>query len=335
MKSLRLFDVKDIRLGDDQIPVPLDDEILVKVTAVGICGSDLLWFSEATTGDGGISKPFILGHEFGGIVESGETKGTRVTVDPHVPCNECEFCLDGNPNLCPEHHFAGQAPQDGALRELIAWPRNLVHSIPESFSDEDAAMLEPLGVAIHTIDLGKIRCDMTVGVYGCGPIGLMVIQLAKLAGATTIMATDRLPHRLEAAEKFGATQTILAERTEETKEILSATQDRGLDVTFEVAGDKDAVDVAIETCKPGGRVVLCGIPSSNVISFNASTARRKGLSILMVRRMKYTFPRAIELVKSGKVDIRSLVSHKYPLEKFEEAFEVAQRRKGLKVIINP
>ena len=336
MKSLRLHAVGDLRLHDEPIPEPDYDEVLIRVKAVGICASDLHWVEDGTTGDDAITTPFVLGHEFGGVVETGDLKGTRVAVDPTVPCDCCEFCLRGDPNLCPDHYFAGQAPRDGALREYMTWPMKSIIPIPNSISDEDAAVLEPLGVAIHTVDLGKIKPGMIVGVYGCGPIGLLTIQMAQAAGASEIIATDVLPHRLEAAKKMGAHQTFLASPDgSERMPILAATHKMGVDVAFEVAGENAAVETAVETVKPGGRVVLCGIPSNNQTFFKASTARRKGLTFKMVRRMKHTYPRAIKLVENGQVDVRAVVSHRFPLEKALEAFGVAQRREGLKVIINP
>jgi L-iditol 2-dehydrogenase len=326
MKALRLHGVGDLRLEDEVMPQPQMGEVLLRVTAVGICGSDIHWFVEGTTGAASLSDPFVLGHEFAAIIESGELAGTRVAVEPHVACGHCEYCEQGNPNLCPHHYFAGQAPQDGALRQQMCWPENFVFPIPDSISDEEGALLEPLGVAIHTVDLGKLRAGMRVGVYGCGPIGLMIIQLAKLSGAVDVFATDKLPHRLEAAERMGATAVFPANDFDSIPEV---------DVAFEVAGDQGAVDTAVETCKPGGRVVLCGIPSDDKTSFKASTARRKGLTIKVVRRMKHTYPRAIELVAAGLVDVDSLISHRFSLTEGAEAFRVAAAREGLKVVIQP
>ncbi len=336
MKSLRLHGIGDLRLHDEPIPVPGYDEVLIRVKAVGICASDIHWVEGGTTGDDIITTPFVLGHEFGGVVESGDLKGTRVAVDPCVPCDTCEFCLRGDPNLCPDHYFAGQAPQDGALREYMTWPMKVIIPIPDSISDEDAAVLEPLGVAIHTVDLGVIKPGMIVGVYGCGPVGLLTIQMARVAGASEIIATDILPHRLEAAKELGAHKTYLASpEGDERAPILVDTHRLGVDVAFEVAGENSAVETAVETVKPGGRVVLCGIPSITQTCFKASTARRKGMTLKMVRRMKHTYPRAIKLVETGQVDLRSVVSHRFPLEQAATAFEIAQKREGLKVIINP
>ncbi len=336
MKSLRLHGINDLRFHDEPVPTPEYDQVLIKVKAVGVCASDIHWVEEGTTGDDVITTPFVLGHEFGGVIEGSGMDGVRVAVEPTVSCDTCEFCLEGNPNLCPDHYFAGQAPHDGALREYMAWSLKFVIPIPDYISDEEAAVLEPLGVAIHTVDLGKVKPGMTVGVYGCGPIGLLTIQMARVAGASEIIATDLLPHRLEAAKEMGATQVLPATpEGDERTPILRATHNLGVNVAFEVAGENTAVETAIETVKPGGRVVLCGIPSVNQTSFRASTARRKGLTIKMVRRMKHTYPRAIKLVETGQVDVKSIISHQFPLAEAQQAFEVAQNREGLKVVINP
>ena len=327
MRALRLHNIGDLRLHTEAKPEPASGELLLRVTAVGICGSDIHWFAEGTTGAAAFEEPFVLGHEFAAVIESGEMVGTRVAVEPHVNCGHCVYCEEGNPNLCLDHYFAGQAPQDGALRQYMCWPEAFVYPIPDSISDGAGALLEPLGVAIHTVDLGKLRSGMRVGVYGCGPIGLMIVQLAKLSGAVEIVATDRLPHRLATAKQMGATSTFLAEVDPDTIPEV--------DVAFEVAGDQGAVDTAMNSCKPGGRVVLCGIPSDDSTSFRASTVRRKGLTIKVVRRMKHTYPRAIQLTAAGLIDLDSLISHSYDLSDGAEAFTVAAAREGLKVVVNP
>jgi len=335
LQIARLHGIRDIRVTEEADPTAKAGEVLLRVTAVGICGSDIHWFADGTTGAAGFSEPFVLGHEFAAVVEEGEWAGRRVAVEPQVACGECEFCEEGNPNLCPYHYFAGQAPQDGALREYMAWPKDFLFSIPDSLSDAAAAMLEPLGVALHTVDLGKLRPGMRVGVYGCGPIGLLVVQLAKLSGAVEIIATDKLQHRMYAAQQMGATQVFQAENGVEAALIMAETADRGVDVAFETAGDQGAVDTAVETCKPGGIVVICGIASDDRTSFRASAARRKGLTIKIVRRMKHTYPRAIKLAAAGLIDVESLITHRFPLQESAAAFAVAEARQGLKVIINP
>jgi L-iditol 2-dehydrogenase len=335
MKVLRLHGRGDLRLHDEPEPVPGPGEVLLRVTAVGLCGSDLHWFSEAGIGDARLQEPLVLGHEFAGVIESGERRGERVAIDPAVPCGACEFCLEGNPNFCSALRFAGHGTEDGALRQYMAWPAHCLHPLPNSLTDADGVMLEPLGIAIHAVDLGHLRPGMTVGVFGCGPIGLLVLQLARAAGATHVMATEKLPHRLEAARSLGATAVFQATDGRESAEILAATEGKGVDVAFEAAGENEAVETAIEAAKPGARVVLIGIPADDRTAFIASTARRKGLTIKLTRRMKRVYPRAIRLVEGGMVDVRSLVTHRFPLEEFDKAFSAAQRREGLKGIIEP
>jgi L-iditol 2-dehydrogenase len=331
MKTARLHASGEIRLHDEPKPVPGAGESLVTVKAVGVCGSDLHWFAEGGIGDAQLKQPLVLGHEFAGVTETGE----RVAVDPAVPCGECDLCETGHPNLCPHVIFAGHGLQDGGLRNFIAWPRKCLFALPDSLSEADGAMLEPLGVAIHAVDLGKLRAGMTVGVFGCGPIGLLIIQLARASGAARILATDMLTHRVDAAKSCGAHHAFLAADGLETGEVQAANAGRGVDVAFEVAGEQGAVETSIAAVTAGGKVILVGIPSDDRTAFPAAEARRKGLTIKLSRRMKHTYPRAIELVSNGQVDVRSLVTHRFPLEKTAEAFAVAARREGLKVIIEP
>jgi L-iditol 2-dehydrogenase len=329
MKSVRLHGTGDLQLHEEEIPVAGAGDKLVRITSVGVCGSDLHWFSEGGIGDAKLERPLVLGHEFAGVTSDGQ----RVAIDPAVPCGHCEFCEHGHPNLCENLIFAGHGTTDGAMREWLPWKERSLFPIPDSLSDDDGAMLEPLGVAIHTVDLGKIKPGMSVGVFGCGPIGLLIIQLARLSGAANIIATDLLPHRLEAAKRYGASQAYFAEDDSRLSQIRAATEGRGVHVAFDAAGVQEAIDDAFAAVRPGGKVILAGIPEDDRTSFSASVARRKGLTIKLVRRMKHTYPRAIELVSKGLVDVRSLVTHRFPLEQSAEAFQVAQRREGLKIII--
>jgi L-iditol 2-dehydrogenase len=329
MKVLRLHAPGDLRLHDEPLPISGLGETLVRIKAVGICGSDLHWFREGSIGDARLDKPLVLGHEFSGVTDAGQ----HVAIDPAIPCDDCEWCKKGHPNLCINLKFAGHGAQDGALREFMCWPQQCLHHLPDSISAADGAMLEPLGVAIHAVDLGNLKAGMRVGVFGCGPIGLLIVQLAKLSGAAQIIATDKLVHRVEAARRFGASQAFCVEDKRGPGEIQAALQARGVDIAFEAAGTQAAVDDAFAAVLPGGKVILAGIPDDDKTSFSASTARRKGVTIKLVRRMKHTYPRAIDLVTRGLIDVRSLVTHRFSLEQAAEAFAVAGRREGLKIII--
>ena len=329
MKSLRLHGTGNLQIHEEPVPVAGAGEKLVRIKAVGVCGSDLHWFAEGSIGDAKLDHPLVLGHEFAGITEDGQ----RVAIDPAIPCGSCEYCVHGHPNLCANLIFAGHGQTDGGLREWLAWSAKSLIPIPDSISDADGAMLEPLGIAIHTVDLGKLKSGMTVGVFGCGPIGLLILQVAKLSGAAKIIATDKLAHRVDAAKRFGADQAFLVNEDSRLDEIDATTNGRGVDVAFEAAGTQDAVDTAFAAVASGGKVVLAGIPNDDRTAFSASTARRKGLTIKLVRRMKHTYPRAIELVSKGLVDVRSVVTHRFLLEDAVEAFRVAERREGLKIIV--
>jgi L-iditol 2-dehydrogenase len=334
MKAIRLHNINDLRLDDVPIPIPQQDEILLSTASVGVCGSDVHYLHEGGTGSNQITHPLILGHEFSAKIADGPQQGMLVAVDPALTCGSCEFCKEGNPNFCLSLKFAGSEEVDGAMQTLLAWPRSAIHPLPETMTPEEGAMLEPLGIAIHALQLGKVYPGMDIGVFGTGPIGLLTIQMAKLAGAGRIFATDRLADRLEYAYSCGATDVFLADG-KETAQILSATGNRGLDVTFEAAGDDgSAVETAVQTAKRGATTVLIGIPSEDVTNFTASAARRRGLTIKLSRRMKNTYPLAIKLVSSGQVNLKPLITHTYPLEDYQEAFQIAADRKGIKVFIN-
>jgi L-iditol 2-dehydrogenase len=335
MKSLRLFGPGDLRLVDEAPPEPGAGDELVRVTAVGICGSDLHWYAESSIGDAVLTSPLVLGHEAGGVIESGPRRGRRVAIDPAIPCESCDQCHAGHGHLCPKIRFAGHGATDGALREFVAWPARCLVPVPDSLSDADVAMLEPLGVALHAIRLAEIRPGSRVGVFGCGPIGQFLIQLARVSGATSIVATDVLPHRLAAARAAGATATALVAGGSERRELLEATGGYGVDVAFEVAGEDDALDTSIALAAPAGTVVVVGIPSHDRTSFTASTARRKGLTIKLSRRMNRVYPDVIRLVESGLIDARTAVTASRPLGEFKAAFGAAAAREGLKVIVRP
>ena len=334
MRVARLHGVGDVRVGDEAVPVAGVGEELVRVTAVGLCGSDLHWFTDGGIGDAQLTHPLVLGHEFAGVIEGGPDDGRRVAVDPAQPCGGCVDCLEGNRNLCASLLFAGHGV-DGGLRELVAWPAALLHRVPDALSDADAAMLEPLGVALHAHDLGKPRVGAVVAVVGCGPIGLCLIQVARAAGASRIVAVEPLAHRRAAAGAHGADVVLDPAGDDILAMLAAATGGRGADVVFEAAGTDGGVGLAVHAAKAGGRVILAGIPGDDSTTFPASIARRKGLTIKLVRRMKEMYPRTTRLVDDGVVDVASIVSHTFALDQAGEAFRLASDRVGLKIIVTP
>jgi L-iditol 2-dehydrogenase len=322
VKALRLHAAGALRLHEEPDPEPQPGEVLVRVGGVGLCGSDRHWFLEGGIGDAVLGEPLVLGHELAGVVARGPRRGEPVVLDPAVPCGHCALCLAGDGHLCAEVRFAGHGSTDGGLRTLVAWPEHLVHPIPDSIPDEAHPLLEPLGVALHAIDLGGSGQGTTAAVFGCGPIGLLLVQALHAAGATVEVAADPLPHRAAAGRAFGARRSDPSDVT--------------VDVAYEAAGDDAALDDAIAATRPGGRVVLVGIPDGDRSTFHAAAARRKELTLVLCRRMRADdLPRAIQAAESGRLQLSSLVSARYPLEEGAEAFRDLVDRGGLKVVVEP
>ena len=337
MLALRLQPGGQLVLGDEPMPEPAAGEVLIRVTAVGLCGSDRHWLVDGGMGDDVIDAPIVPGHEFAGIVERGPQRGRRVTVDPCMPCGRCEPCRTGIAHLCVAMRFAGLAPTDGALREYVAWPEAALHSVPDSLDDVAAALIEPLAIAVHAVERAGVLAGATVGVMGCGPIGLLIVAVARAAGAASIVATDPLAHRRETAAALGASSVVAATAAgDERAAILAATGGRGLDIVFEAAGEQPAVDTAIETVRPGGEVVLVGIPTGDRTAFKASLARRKELTLRLSRRStEADTARAISLAAAGTVDLPGLVSLCVSLRDARRGFDSLVARDGIKVVIRP
>ncbi len=333
MLAVRLHGPRDLRVENiDRPAAPGPGMALLRVTAVGICGSDLHTYEDARIGDTVVATPLILGHEFAAVVEAvGPDSfdgnfapllpGTRVAVDPAQPCGRCEMCEQGHPNLCHRLHFCGTYPDPGSLAEYMVMPAHCCFPVPDSIDDTAAAMLEPFGVAIHAVDLARLRVADSVAILGAGPIGLYILQLAKLSGAGPIYVVDQFPWRLALAERYGAIPVNFAEG-DPVAAIRAATGGHGVDVAIEAAWADHSIQQTAEMARLGGRLVLVGIPGPDKLEMKHSTARRKGLTIRMSRRMKHVYPRAIKLAESGAVDLHGIVSHHFPLAQTPEAYAI-------------
>jgi L-iditol 2-dehydrogenase len=332
MKAVRLHGPRDLRIEDIPDPsAPCTGEVLIRIGAVGICGSDLHMYADGRIGDTIFSSPLVLGHEFMGTVTAigagaldGFQRplrvGQRVAVDPSSPCYHCEMCDQGHPNLCANHSFYGVYPTNGALQECMIVNARNCFPIPDSISDGAGTLLETLGIAIHSIDLGKLRVANSVAVIGCGPVGMLTLKLAKVAGAAPVFAFDKLPWRVEKARQWGA-QAYNVNEADPLQTLMAETGGRGVDVVFEAAWSDESVQLAADMVRIGGRIVLVGIPGDDRLTMQHSTARRKGLTLMMVRRMKHTYPRAIQLATSGAVDLDDLISETVTLDQAEAAFK--------------
>jgi L-iditol 2-dehydrogenase len=343
MKAARLYAPGDIRVEEmDDPPPPGPGEVLLSVTAVGICGSDLHYYREGNIGGLTVEEPLVLGHEFAGRIAAVGTSvslpiGLRVAVEPGRSCGTCEACVEGHPNLCASVLFCGSAPVDGALRERMLYPASLLFPLPDHLSNAEGAALEPLGIGLHALSLARMTPGSTVAILGGGPIGLMLALLCRAAGAVEIIVSEPVAHRREAALRLGATAALdpLTESVGEA--IRRMTRGRGVDVAFEAAGAADTPAEATEAVRAGGHVVLVGIPADDRVVLSHAVARRKGLTLRFARRMKHTYPRAIALVATRRVDLRPLLTHHFALAEAPEAFRVADTYSdgALKVTICP
>jgi L-iditol 2-dehydrogenase len=217
----------------------------------------------------------------------------------------------------------GLWPDQGALCEQMVHPARSCIALPDNVSPVAGALLEPLGVALHAINLSKIRLGDYVLVIGCGAIGLLLIRLARLAGAKHIYATDKLGWRLEMAKQFGADVVLDYSQLNIVDEIMQRTNRRGVDVAIESAWATETVTQCVEAARNGGRVIVVGIPVEDFITLKASASRRKGLTIKLSRRMKHTYPASISLLQRGEVDLEALATHKFTLDETKQAFETA------------
>ncbi|KAA2244326.1 zinc-dependent alcohol dehydrogenase [Salinarimonas soli] len=312
----------DARVADLNLREGRPGEVLLTVAAVGLCGSDLHYYKDGGIGSAVIADPFVPGHEFAGYLEQdvpqkGARAGDLVAVDPNHACGHCAWCREGHANLCPNVEFIGAPPHNGAMTGRIWVPAEQIVPLPPGMSPVEAVMLEPLGVAIHAVDLAKPRLLERVALLGCGPIGLLILQVLKAAGAGEVIAVDPQPHRRALAERLGADVTA-----SDVSGIDAATKGEGAPLVLEATNAPEGFRDAVRAARIGGRVVLVGIPDGDSYALPASEARRRALKIKFARRMGEVYPRAIALVAGGKVDVTSIVSHRFGLDEAPDAFRL-------------
>jgi L-iditol 2-dehydrogenase len=341
MRAARLHGIRDLRIEELPLPVPGPGEVLLRVASVGVCGSDVHFYLEGSIGDQVIAEPLVPGHEFSGWVEAhgpGANQpeiGQLVAVEPATHCGHCESCEHGHPNLCPEVRFKDFCGVDGARAEHVDVPAANCHPMPAGFSQDDGVLLETRGVAIHSADQGHLTPSCTIAVLGAGSIGLLIAAVAKASGAAEFYMTEPLEYRRDLALSYAADDAFDPNAGDVVQGILQSTGGRGVDVAFEAAGAPDTPAQAAEIARPGGTVVVAGIPSDDTMCMKAGTVRRKGLTIRLVRRMKHTYPRAIRMVRTGTVDLEPLVTHRFPIRRIVEAYDtVADHADGvLKAVV--
>ncbi|MGI6367681.1 MAG: NAD(P)-dependent alcohol dehydrogenase [Anaerolineae bacterium] len=349
MMAAVLYGVGDVRLEQRPVPVPGAGEVLVRVHRVGVCGSDVHYFRDGRIGHYVVQAPMVLGHESAGeVVALGSDVttlkiGDRVALEPGYTCGTCRYCKSGRYNLCPDVVFMATPPVDGALAQYVAWPATHCFPLPESMTMDDGAMMEPLAVGLWAVERGRVRPGDVVAVFGCGPIGLLTLQAARTAGAARLIAVDIAPARLAHARRLGATDVVddrSGDATEQIRQLLAGSGDAwssmGVDVALETAGSVRTTRNTLQVTRPGGVAVLTGLPAQPMVELDIVSAASKEIDIRGQFRYANRYPPAIALAGSGRIDVRSLVTHHFDLMHAQEALEFADARKdvAIKVMID-
>ena len=334
MKAAVLNSPRQIEITDRPEPVPASDEVLVRVTSVGVCGSDVHYYERGRIGRYVLTQPLVLGHEVAGEVVRRGTNvtelepGQRVSVEPGVPCRRCGECRAGRYNLCQEIRFFATPPYDGAFCEYITIPADFAHPVPDVMSDDAAALIEPLSVGIWATRKARVHPGDRVLVTGAGPIGILAAQAARACGAADVAITDINPGRLAYAAALGITPI-------NTSQAAGPPTDNQPSVILECSGSESALTGAIGAMQPSGRIVLVGM-GPDTITLPMSIIQDRELQITGIFRYANTWPAAIALAASNQVQLDALVTHKFSLADAETALVAAQQDPGaIKVIIEP
>lgn len=329
MKAMVLTGLRKLEMRE--IPVPRirrSTDVLIKMAAVGVCGSDVHYWRHGRIGRQVVKFPYIIGHECSGYVEqvgrgvSTVRKGDLVAIEPAVSCGKCDQCRAGREHTCRRLTFLGTPGQgEGCLCEYLVMPEQCCFPMRKRPDAGLAALCEPLSIGIYAVKLAGIERGARIGILGAGPIGLSVLVAARHAGAGRIYVTERLDYRMAVAKKAGASRTGDAARPKDIAGILKA-EPAGLDVVLECCGQQDALDQGVALLKPGGTLVVVGIPEVSRVSFDVDTCRRREIRIQNVRRQVHCVQTALDLVEAGRPDVGFMITHRYPLEKTPEAFRL-------------
>lgn len=325
------------------IPEPKDNEALIKVHCIGICGSDVHYYVHGKIGRYEVKEPIILGHEVAGVVVSvGKdvtevAVGDRVAVEPGVTCGTCEYCKSGRYNLCPDVVFMATPPVHGAWAEYVSVRGDFLFKLPDEMSFEEGALLEPLSVGFHAMRRGKVGPENRVFVTGLGPIGLLAIQAAKMFGVTEIYASDVVPYRLNLALEMGVTAVINPMKENVNKRLAELTNGKGIDAIIETSGNQRAVSDTVKQVNRGGRIILVGLPVTSDIPIDIPHLIDSEIDLYGVFRYANTYPAAIQALSRSDLNIEKIITHKFSLDDIKEAVEVARTQKdiSLKVMIYP
>jgi L-iditol 2-dehydrogenase len=320
-------------------PEPAPGEALVRIQEVGICGSDIHYYEHGRIGDYVVESPLVLGHESAGeVVAVGEdvaslSAGDRETLEPGVPCRQCEYCKHGVYNLCPDVTFMATPPDDGAFAEYVTWPADFAYELPASVSTREGALCEPLSVGIHAARRGGVSIGDVVLITGAGPIGLSVLEAVRAAGATDVFVSDVVSSKLELAARRGADRTIDVGEESLVDAVDEHTDGRGVNVVIEASGAEPAIRSTLDTVCRGGTIVLVGLVTEPEIPFDAVNIVNSELDIRGSFRYANTYPTAVGLFADDQADIAGLVDFESPLDDVEATFQQAMEPETVKGVI--
>ena len=334
---------RSITLAQEAPPAPAAGEVLIELTAVGVCGSDVHYYEEGRIGDSYLTEPLTLGHEPAGIVRGvGEgvdsaLVGKRVAIEPAIHCGHCPFCLEGDTNICPDVRFLGTPPTQGAFRQMLTHPAHLVAPLPDSVSDGVGALLEPLAIGVHTIDLAAPPLGSTIVIQGAGTVGLCVLMAARLTAPARLIVIEPLAYRRELALSLGADLAFSPDDPDVVREVARVCGGWGADRVIEAVGEPASFAQMVQFARPGGVVTVVGIDALDRFAMSGATARRKGLTLRMVRRSRHTLERAIAITVGGHWRPEAILTHRRPLASLSETLDmVAGYRDGVvKAIVDP
>ncbi|MHC4292952.1 MAG: zinc-dependent alcohol dehydrogenase [Planctomycetota bacterium] len=329
MKAIELTGIRQLEVRDVQEPkLVKENDVLLKIEAVGVCGSDTHYYETGRIGDQIIEYPFIFGHECSATVEaigSGVDRvkiGDSVVIDPAMSCQDCDQCDSGRPHTCRKLRFLGcPGEASGSLCEYIVMPQESCYPTKERISPEQGVICEPLSIGIYAVQQADLLKGQTYAILGAGPIGLCCLLSAQAEGFKDCYMTEKIPERIKTAEQASSRWVGNPDECDVIKEILKM-EPTGVDVVFECAGEQETIDQAVQILKPGGKLMMIGIPRTETISVVVHTFRRKEGSLITVRRQNHCTQLALDSIAEGKIDVDFMITHRFRLEDSQQALDL-------------
>lgn len=327
MKVAVMNGIGQMGYTEREIPAPRENEVLVKLEYVGICGSDMHYYETGAIGSYVVEPPFVLGHEPGGtVIEVGSNvthlkAGDRVALEPGKTCGHCEFCRKGQYNLCPDVVFFATPPVDGVFQEYVAHEADLCFKLPENVSTLEGALIEPLAVGFHAANQGNAHAGQTAVVMGAGCIGLVTMMALKAEGVSKVYVVDIMEKRLEKALELGADGVINGMKEDTVQKVMELTGGKGSDLAIETAGTELTTRQTIQFAKKGSTIVLVGYSKTGEMTLPMSLALDKELTFKTIFRYRHIYPMAIDAVTSGKVNLKGIVTDIFDFNDIQNAMD--------------